>query len=121
MRPWSWESHEIALYAQKDEEGGSSDLFLLIGFQVRLHTGYSHCATRGAALESQGKAPSISEQAADSRRAPPPLRFSHKQAQNFPEKPKDPGSFQRPMPSCAAILALGGADSRARRAERSRQ
>lgn len=87
MRPWSWESHEIALYAQKDEEGGSSDLL------VRLHSGYSHCATRGAALESQGKALSVSEQAADSRRAPPPLRFPHKQAQNFPEKPKDPGSF----------------------------
>lgn len=90
MRPWSWESHEISLYAQEDEAGGSSDLFLLIGFQVRLHTGYSHCATREKALESEGKALSITEQAADSRRAPSPLCFPHKQAQKFPRETQGP-------------------------------
>lgn len=35
---------------------------------------------------------------------------------SFPERLKDLNGFQRPMPSCIAILALGGADSRARRA-----
>ncbi|CAO2644657.1 hypothetical protein LEMLEM_LOCUS27140 [Lemmus lemmus] len=63
------------------------------------HTGCSHCATRGAALESKGKALSITEQAADSSGAPSRLCFPHKQAQKFPRETQGP--------RCTCFLAHG--------------
>lgn len=44
--------------------------------------------------------------------------FPTSKPRSFAERPKDLSGFQRPMHSCAAILALGGADSRARKGRR---
>ena len=52
----------------------------------------------------------------DSKKASSIPFAAHKQAEECVGDLRGPTPFQRPLPSCTAILALGGADSRARRA-----